>query len=86
LVRGVYLGSWIRIRSASKNLSILNPKNCFSALGKMIWDIHPRSRIPDPDFTPDPGAKDKKAPDPGSGTATLVKIASRENREGLENL
>jgi hypothetical protein len=26
--------------SASKNLSIFNPKNCFSALGNMIWDVH----------------------------------------------
>jgi hypothetical protein len=26
---------------ASKNLSIINPKNCFQALGTMIWDIHP---------------------------------------------
>jgi hypothetical protein len=30
---------------ASKNLSIFNPKNCFSALGKMIWDVHPGSRF-----------------------------------------
>ncbi len=31
--------------SASKNLSIFNPKNCFEALGKIIWDVHLRSRI-----------------------------------------
>jgi hypothetical protein len=31
--------------SASKNLSIFNPKNCFYALGKIIWDVHPGSRI-----------------------------------------
>jgi hypothetical protein len=26
-------------RSAPKNLSIFNPKNCFYALGNMIWDV-----------------------------------------------
>jgi hypothetical protein len=31
--------------SASKNLSIFNPKNCFYALGNMVWDVHPGSRI-----------------------------------------
>ncbi len=58
--------------SAPKNLSIYNPKNCFYALGNMF--------IPDPDFEsgswflpiPDPGVK--KAPDPGSGSATLLNI------------
>jgi hypothetical protein len=35
-------------RSASKNLSICNPKNCFSALGNMIRDVHPGTRIPEP--------------------------------------
>jgi hypothetical protein len=29
--------------SASKNVSIFNPKNCFSALGNMIRDVHPGS-------------------------------------------
>jgi hypothetical protein len=56
--------------SASKNLNIFNAKNCFYALGKMIWDDNPgsgffshsRSRTP----IPDPTAK--KAPDPGSTT------------------
>ncbi len=27
------------------NLSNFNPKNCFWALGKIIWDVHPGSRI-----------------------------------------
>jgi hypothetical protein len=31
--------------SASKNLSIFNPKNCFYALGNMIWVF-----IPDSEF------------------------------------
>jgi hypothetical protein len=31
--------------SASKNLGIFNPKNCFYALGNMIRDVHPGSRI-----------------------------------------
>ncbi len=42
--------------SASKNLIIFYPKNCFQALGNMIWDVHPGSgssffypsRIPKP--------------------------------------
>jgi hypothetical protein len=42
--------------SASKNLSIFNPKNCFKALGNMIRDVHPVFQ--------DPGVK--KALDPGS--------------------
>jgi hypothetical protein len=56
--------------SASKNLSILTPKNCFWALRHIIWVVHPvfgswvfthpGSRVPDPDL----GAK--KASDPGS--------------------
>jgi hypothetical protein len=65
--------------SASKNFSIFNPKNGFSALGKMIRDvqkifvhpgsgsslfIHPGYRISDPGV--------KKAPDPGSVSATLL--------------
>ncbi len=55
--------------SASKNLSIFHPKNCFLALGKIIWDVHPGSRF----FPiPDPGVK--KALDPGSGSATLVRV------------
>jgi hypothetical protein len=31
--------------STSKNLSIFNPKKCFQALGKVILDVHPGSRI-----------------------------------------
>ncbi len=52
----------------------------FSALRNMIRVFHPRSPDPDPDFLPipdpDPGSEiwnpgAKKAPDPGSGFATL---------------
>jgi hypothetical protein len=55
-IRDVYLGSRIRTFSipdigskkipdpgsgtASKNLSIFNPKNCFQALGNMIRDVY----------------------------------------------
>jgi len=55
--------------SASKNLSIFNPKNCFQALGKMIRDVYPGSGCCF--FTisePDPGVK--MAPD--TGYATLL--------------
>ncbi len=55
--------------SASKDLSIFNTKNWFYALGKIICDVHPGSRI----FSiPDPGSRVQKAPDPGSGSATLL--------------
>jgi hypothetical protein len=54
-----------RVKKASKNLSIFNPKNCFQALGNMIRDVYPG---PDLDFYPsrisDPGVK--KATDQGS--------------------
>jgi hypothetical protein len=43
--------------SASKNLSILTPKNGFKALGNIIRVVHSGYRIPDPGV--------KKAPDPG---------------------
>ncbi len=41
----------------------------------MIRVVHPGSRIPDPDadFLPIPDRGVKKAPDPGSGFATLIK-------------
>jgi hypothetical protein len=61
--------------SASKNLSIFNPKKLYYVLKNKIRDIHlgswiwiffhPRSWI----RIPDPGVK--KAPDPGSGFAIL---------------
>ncbi len=61
-------------RSASKNLSIFNPKNCCLALGNMIRDVHPESgswvfthrgsRIQ--------GSKRHRIPNPGSGSATLL--------------
>jgi hypothetical protein len=57
--------------SASKNLSIFNPKICFQALGKMIWDVHPGSG-----FFPIPDPWVKKAPEPGSESATLFSPAS----------
>jgi hypothetical protein len=50
--------------SASKNLSIFDPNNCFQALGNMIRDVHPGSRIQVlvfyPSRVPDSGVK--KAP------------------------
>jgi hypothetical protein len=44
--------------SASKNLSIFSPKNCFEAFGNMIRDVRYPSRIPDP------GVKMHSIPDP----------------------
>ncbi len=55
--------------SASKNLSIFNPKNCLSP-GNMIRDVHPRSGAW---FFTHPGSRGKKSPDPGYGSATLEK-------------
>jgi hypothetical protein len=82
-IRDAYPGSRIRIffhpRSRIRIFSIririkafkyFNPKYCFQALGNMIivypgssFFTYPRSRIPDPGV--------KKAPYPGSGSATL---------------
>ncbi len=70
--------------SASKNLgsSNYNTKNCFEALGKIIWDVHRgsmiRIRIFSPSLIPDPdpGFKSKKAPVHGSGFTTLLPILS----------
>jgi len=50
-IRYVYSDPGPESRSAPKNLSILNPTNCFQVLGNMIRDVHPGSRffpIPDP--------------------------------------
>jgi hypothetical protein len=61
--------------AASKNLSILTQKNGFEAFGNMIQVVHPRSGSRILIFThriPYPGVK--KAPDPGSGSATLVHV------------
>ncbi len=57
-------GSRIRIRI--KNLSIFNPKNTFSALGNMIRDVHPGSRIRILIFYPSriQGSKRHQSPDP----------------------
>jgi hypothetical protein len=90
-IQDVYLGSRIRIfpsrdpgskrfrnpvsRSASKNLSIFNPTNCFQALGNMIRDVHPgtgsRVRI---FIIPDPGVKKRRIPDLYPQHWTLVHI------------
>jgi hypothetical protein len=54
--------------SASKNLSILTKK----------WFLS--SRKYDPDCSsriPDPGSRGKKAPDPGSGSTTLINQIKR---------
>jgi hypothetical protein len=61
-----------------KEFKYFNPKktkkNGFQALENMIRVVHPGSRIRKltfyPSRIPDPGVK--KAPDPGSGSATLV--------------
>jgi hypothetical protein len=53
--------------SASEDLSVVNPKSGFYALGNMIQDVHPGSDL---DFLPIPDAGVKKVPDPG--TATLL--------------
>ncbi len=63
--------------SESKNFSIFNPENCFSALGKIIWDVHPGSRS---GFFPIPDPGVKKAPDPGFGSATLVGLPPKNAR------
>ncbi len=60
---------------SSKNLSILTPKKAKKwFLSSKKYDPGCSSRIPDADFLPsrilDPGIK--KAPNPGSGSATLV--------------
>jgi hypothetical protein len=65
--------------SASKILSIFNSKNCYQAPGKMICDVHPGYRL----FSiPDPMVK--KAPDPGSGSATLETGIFLYVRYGME--
>jgi hypothetical protein len=56
--------------SASKNLSIFNPKNCFYALGNMIPAGY-SSRIWILIFLPIPDPRVKKTPDPGSATLTV---------------
>ncbi len=66
-------GSRIRI----KEYKYFNPKNCFYALGNMIRDVHPGSGswIFYPSRIPDRWVS--KAPDPGSGSATLFQSKSR---------
>jgi hypothetical protein len=66
--------NFTKLAQFSKNYRTFYPKNCHEALkymglGSGIRD--PVSEIQDPAKTiPDPGIK--KAPDPGSGSATLV--------------
>jgi hypothetical protein len=61
-----------RIRIRIKEFKFFNPKNGFQALGNMIRVVHFGSLIRIltfyPSRIPDPGVK---APDPGSGSATL---------------
>jgi hypothetical protein len=54
--------------SATKNLNIVNPKNCFQPLRNMICDVYPGSGIHCffPFRIPVPGAK--TAEEPGSAT------------------
>jgi cohesin complex subunit SCC1 len=58
--------------SASKNLSILTPKKPPKKTKK--WFLSSRKYDPDADFLPSliPDPAIKRAPDPGSGSATLV--------------
>jgi hypothetical protein len=63
--------------SASKKLSILTPKKWFLSSRKYDpWVVHPESWIRIltfyPSWIPDPEVK--KSPDPGSGSATLLKM------------
>jgi hypothetical protein len=69
--------------SSSKNLSILTPKKAKKwFLSSKKYDLGCSSRIPDPDADflpsriPDPGGK--KAPNPGSGSATLQRRGKKK--------
>ncbi len=61
---------------SASNLSIFNPKNWYEVLKIKIRHVHAGSRILNLDFFPSriPDLGVKKAPDPGSGSATLVVI------------
>jgi hypothetical protein len=61
--------------SAAKNLSIYNPKNCFSALGNIIRDVlhGSRSRIRNMIFT-HPGSKGQRFK---KGTGYQIKIRNK---------
>ncbi len=62
-----------RFRIRIKFFSIFNLKNCFWALGKMIWDVHPWSGY----FShPGSGFKGQNAPDLGSATLSLRDMQS----------
>ncbi len=52
--------------SATKNLSIYNPKTCFYAVGKIFWDVHPGSG-----FVPHPGSVSRIQGSKTPGSATL---------------
>jgi hypothetical protein len=75
-------GFWIQGQKDSgsgiRSKVFLTKKNCFQALGNMIRKVHPGSQIPDPDLDLLHGSRGpKKAPDPGSGSATLVCFMTR---------
>jgi hypothetical protein len=70
--------------SASKNLRIFNPKNCFQAIGnRYLPDQGCSSRIADPVFSssriPDPDPGVKKTPDPGSATRVFFTLFLDDN-------
>jgi hypothetical protein len=78
---------------SSKNLSILTPKKAkkwfLSSKKNMIRVVHPGSRIRMLTFShpgsriPDPGVKKHPIPDPGSGSATLIKSFTICTNRGL---
>jgi hypothetical protein len=72
-------GSRIRI----KEFKHFNQKNSFQALGNMIRVVHPGFRIRILTFYPPriPDPEVKKAPDPGSKSATLVLLLNMVNRD-----
>jgi hypothetical protein len=57
-----------------KEVKYFNPKKCFLSSRKYDPGSSSQIRIPDPDtyFLPIPDTVVKKAPDPGSGSATLI--------------
>jgi hypothetical protein len=48
----------------SKNTIIFSLKNCFKAIGKMIWDVHHPGPDIFPTRIPDSGVKRHQIPDP----------------------
>ncbi len=67
--------SRMRIRIEEFKYRMFNPKTCYGTgtkLSEILFDLGCSSRILDPDFFPIPYPGVKKAPDPGSGSATLI--------------